>query len=110
MFLEDIVGSNNKKARLSFSTKITDYFSAGKCIFAIGPADIAPMDYFKREDAAICVNDKAQIERAINMLVSTPSIIDDYAEKALDCGRKNHSKEKILKIVKSSLGMNSDWY
>ena len=31
LFLEDIDGPHAKTARLSFSTKITDYLSAGKC-------------------------------------------------------------------------------
>lgn len=105
LFMEDIVGNNSKKARLSFSTKITDYLSAAKCILAIGPEDIAPMEYLKNEDAAICVNDKAQIEGALKMLISSPLIIDGYAEKALSCGQKNHSKEKIINVVESSIGV-----
>lgn len=106
LFMEDIVGNNSKKARLSFSTKLTDYFSAAKCIFAIGPSNIAPMDYLKKEDAAICINDETQIVDALNILVISPSKIDEYAEKALACGQKNHSKDKILEIVKSSLDRN----
>lgn len=106
LFIEDIVGNNSKKARLSFSTKITDYFSAAKCILAIGPEDIAPMVYLKKEDAALCVYEKAQIEHTLSILVNNPSKIDEYAEKALCCGQKNHRKDKILNVVKSSLNVN----
>lgn len=103
LFIEDIVGNNSMKARLSFSTKLTDYFSAAKCIFAIGPADIAPMEYLKTEDAALCVNNKSQIESSLKHLVDEPSLIDKYAQKALICGQRYHSKEKILEIVNSSI-------
>lgn len=106
LFMEDIVGNNSKKARLSFSTKITDYFSAAKCILAIGPADIAPMDYLKKEDAAICINDKKLVANALNMLISNPFMINEYAQKALNCGLKNHSKEKIINVVKSSIDVS----
>ena len=51
LFAEAVDGEAAKISRLSFSTKLTDYFASGKCIFAVGNEDTAPMEYLKNEDA-----------------------------------------------------------
>ena len=53
VFVESLEKKYRYAARLSFSTKVTDYLKNGKCIFAIGDNDIAPVDYFKRYDSAV---------------------------------------------------------
>ena len=58
LFAEAVDGPNSKIARLSFSTKLTDYFRSGKCILAVGNPDTAPMDYLKEDDAALIAFDK----------------------------------------------------
>lgn len=45
--------------RLSFSTKIFEYLQKGKCVLAIGPADIASMEYLS--GGAYCINDPEKI-------------------------------------------------
>ncbi|MBQ8696174.1 MAG: hypothetical protein IJ519_00480 [Clostridia bacterium] len=95
LFLEDVDGPHAKTARLSFSTKLTDYLSAGKCIFAVGNSDTAPMQYFINEDAAIAACDDGAILREMQTLLDTPENIAQYAKKAAEAGVRNHSPEKI---------------
>ena len=95
LFAEDIVGKERKVARLSFSTKIPDYLSCGKCILAIGDFDTAPMEYFINEDVAICADTKEKIREGLMKLICEPDSITEYGKKAYACAVKNHSKEKI---------------
>ncbi len=95
LFLEDIDGKDAKVARLSFSTKITDYLSAGKCIFAIGNKDTAPMQYFIENNAAIVCVSEEEICRNLNNIYDNPIIIDDYAEKACISAKRNHAPSTI---------------
>ncbi|MBQ8371398.1 MAG: hypothetical protein IJX38_00460 [Clostridia bacterium] len=95
LFVEDL-SENNLTARLSFSTKITDYFSTGKCIFAMGNEDLAPMQYFKETDSAITAETEGQIFDCLKRLLHT-NILKQYAERAARCGIANHSKENIRK-------------
>ncbi len=95
LFVEDILGEGRKKARLSFSTKLTDYFKAGKCIFAIGCADIAPMEYLMENDAACCATSQEELDAKLSALVDDLDMICAYGEKAFALGSKNHSREKI---------------
>ena len=104
LFLEDIDGKDSKMARLSFSTKITDYLSSGKCIFAIGNKDLAPIEYFKDNDAAIVASDIHQIRDQIIMLLKDSSVLKKYAKNAFDCGVKNHApqliRERLDRVLK----------
>ena len=88
---------NAKTARLSFSTKLTDYFRSGKCILAVGNGDTAPMEYLKEKDAAICASNSEEIINAIKLLTENGEVIPEYAQKAYNCGKENHDKKEIQK-------------
>ncbi|MBP7508653.1 MAG: hypothetical protein KA807_12605 [Prolixibacteraceae bacterium] len=98
LFLEDIDGKDAKVARLSFSTKITDYLSTGKCILAIGNIDTAPMQYFSENDAAIICKNEDDILTALENICNKPDIIDMYAQKAILSAKKNHDPEFIRSV------------
>lgn len=95
IFAESLEGKDCKAARLSFSTKITDYLSNSKCILAIGKEDIAPIDYFVRNDSAIVVTDEKQLEEKLRYILDNPQAIEEYGQKAFDCAKRNHDKEII---------------
>ncbi|MBR5246901.1 MAG: hypothetical protein IKV25_05980 [Clostridia bacterium] len=98
LFVEDIDGKEAKAARLSFSTKITDYLSSGKCIFAVGCRETAPMQYFIKNDAAVIATDDRDIKEKLEMIVNNPNLLIQYAEKSCKAGIENHSEEKIFEI------------
>lgn len=98
LFLEDIDGMDAKVARLSFSTKITDYLSTGKCILAIGNIDTAPMQYFLENDAAIVCKNEDDILTALKQICEKPDIINEFAEKSALSAKKNHDPEYIRKV------------
>lgn len=95
VFVESLEKKFRYAARLSFSTKLTDYFKSGKCIFAIGDKAIAPIEYLKQNDAAVIATDYEQIEERLQMLVEDKEKIQEYGQKAFDCGKKNHDEEQI---------------
>lgn len=107
LFVEDIDGKDAKTARLSFSTKITDYLSSGKCILAVGCRDTAPMQYFIKNDAAVIATDDKEIEEKLKMLANEPDLLVQYAEKSRKAGIENHNEEKVFKefdtVIKSVL-------
>ena len=99
LFLEDIDGKDAKVARLSFSTKITDYLSAGKCIFAIGNADTAPMQYFIENNAAIVCDSDEKILSGLQEILNDNHTLTEYAERASKAGKNNHDPEKIRELL-----------
>ena len=100
------VESLNKKyehiARLSFSTKITDYLASGKCILAIGPGDIAPIEYLRNEDAAIIANNCNDLTKILTS-DNLNRLIEEYSRKGYECGLKNHNKNDLDNMVLETL-------
>ena len=103
LFAEAISGKSSLTARLSFSTKITDYFRSGKCIFAVGNPDIAPIEYLKYEDAALVACNKKNIKEQFIKIINNPDIISEYSKKAYDCGQKNHDIKAIKELLFNTL-------
>lgn len=103
LFVEDIIGENRKVSRLSFSTKIPDYLSSGKCILAIGDSDTAPMEYFLRTSSAICITRKDEIEVTLRKIITNPDIILICMHNACKCVQENHNVNKIRNIVKKTI-------
>lgn len=85
---------NSLKVRLSFSTKIVDYFSQRRCILAIGPANVNSIEYLKRMKAAI-VSEKSNIYMNLLDIYENVYIINDFADRAWECGKLYHQSSKI---------------
>lgn len=96
LFVEDMDGKDARVARLSFSTKITDYLSSGKCIFAVGCRDTAPMQYFIENEAALIADTDEQIEKVLTAVTTDPCLLKQYALQSSETGKKNHDEQKIL--------------
>lgn len=91
---------NRLITRLSFSTKIIDCMNSGCAILAIGPDTQAGISYLKENDAAICVNDLKELYDHVNSLIDNPDLINAYALKANQLGRKKHQKADIEKNIR----------
>lgn len=98
LFVESFDEKTKNIARLSFSTKLTDYLAGGKCMLAIGPGDIAPMEYLVDNDAAITITNEHETIEKLEYLLS-PGVIEHYSRKAYNCGKKNHDKGMLDRIV-----------
>ncbi len=103
LFAEALKGRYKNAARLSFSTKLTDYFKSGKCVLAVGSREIAPVDYLIREDAAVVVTEYEALEETLRNLCYNPALISEYGKKAVQCGKRNHNKEKVVETFINSM-------
>lgn len=97
VFAEALDGKESNIAKLSFSTKITDYISNGKCVLAIGKRDIAPIDYFIKHDSALVACSVEDILSQVSNIIDNPSIINQYGRKAFQCAVDNHEKEMMTR-------------
>lgn len=102
LFVESFEPRFCKVARLSFSTKICDYLASGKCVFAVGPGDSAPIEYFMEEDAALVATNMDEIEEQILKLLDD-DVVENYAQKAHECALRNHDRKKMDKLIYGKL-------
>ncbi|MBR2024068.1 MAG: hypothetical protein IJ996_06115 [Clostridia bacterium] len=98
VFVESLEKKYRMDARLSFSTKLTDYFRSGKCIFAVGDKRIAPIEYLQDNDCAIIANEYEEIEKKLRQLLADEKIVHEYGKKAFDCGKRNHDAKKVKQV------------
>lgn len=80
--------------RASFSTKLVDYFYAAKCILAVGGMT-ASTDYLQRNNAAICITDRSNIVRHLEIIAENPDVVNEFAKKSWECGCRNHQIKTI---------------
>lgn len=103
LFLESL-SNKDLTARLSFSTKLTDYFAAGKCIWAVGNADLGPISYIKSEDVGFVATNKYEIDRILSTMFNDIEILSVYSRKSLECGLRNHSYHNVVSLLKTIIG------
>lgn len=53
------------------------------------------LQYLQREDAAICISDLTKVQEMLQRICNNPSVIQSYARKAWECGKRNHTREAI---------------
>lgn len=103
LLLEAIRGSQKWVARLSFSTKLVDYLSQGKCILSIAKRDLASMQYLADNNACLVAENKKEIRQIFSSILNDNKQIMTIANNAYELGRKKHNSSVILNRLKDSL-------
>lgn len=81
--------------RVSFSTKIIDLMASSCAILAVCWDQHAGYKYLKEHDAAFCISNYKELLPLLNHICNNPTMIQQYAQKAYNCGIENHSRKKI---------------
>lgn len=92
--VEPTIKRERLNLRLSFSTKLVDYFYNARAVLAIG-GETSAMEYLRENDAAIVETDPKQFEGLIKKLVYSKDMIKEYSLKAWECGKRNHRIQDI---------------
>lgn len=109
VFVESLDWRYKNLARLSFSTKLTDYMYAGKCILAIGDKEIAPIEYFADNQSAIIATSYEDIRMRLREIVANPDIVKEYAKRAFFCGLRNHNEIDVQNKMFEVLSKTVDY-
>lgn len=89
--------------RYSFSTKIVDYLSAARPVFAAGPRDIASIDFFIKNDCAVTASTPDEIKERLSVLVESAEKRREYSERAYKCGRECFARERLTAKLEKEL-------
>ena len=80
---------NRLHVRYSISTKIMDYISVGRCIMAIGPNDIASIEFLKDNHLALVASNEDEVNEIVKQINGCHSTISEYANKNIEyCSSK----------------------
>lgn len=100
LHVESMDKKNRLLTRVSFSTKIIDLMASSCAILAVCWNRHCGYQYLRDNDAAFCVDNYSDILPMLQRIVDNPSLVQNYAQKAYECGRKNHTREKIQKQIR----------
>lgn len=100
LHVESMDKKNRLATRVSFSTKIIDLMASSCAILAVCWNRHCGYQYLRDNDAAFCVDNYSDILPMLQRIVDNPSLVQNYAQKAYECGRKNHTREKIQKHIR----------
>ena len=103
VFVESMKLKGKLAVRQSFSTKIVDYFAVPRCILAIGPSDIAPIEYLKENNVAVVCSDYSKMTEQIKEILENKEKIYFYAKNAWELGKKRHNKKDAQKKLRDDL-------
>lgn len=90
-----------ESTRLSISTKIPEYLSLGKPILAIGPKEVASMEYL--QDVAFCVNNADNLYERLSTLVTNEKLKSSLSSLALKRYNQNHNVDKLTMEFKKNI-------
>lgn len=79
--------------KLSISTKIPEYLSLGKPILAIGPSNVASIEYLQK--TAYCITERSKISEKLEELLKNDALQKELGHKALQLYVNNHDKKKL---------------
>lgn len=85
------------EVRLSFSTKIVDYLSRGRCILAIGPCSVASIQYFIQNRSGYVITEKNVLDKKLAQLINDKNQILLIAAASWECGKRNHNESNMRK-------------
>lgn len=103
LFIESFEMSCIKQTRLSFSTKIIDCMQSSAAMIAIGPKEIASMEYIAENKIGYAITKPEQLEDKLNYLRQHTEIIAELINKKNDFAAKNHvnTSFKALELIMS---------
>ncbi len=89
--------------RYSISTKVMDYISACRCILAIGPEDIASVNYLESNNLALICKSNDDIEKTVQRIKNDKSVISECAEHNFDFVSQMPDRESQQAKLKDDL-------
>lgn len=95
LFIESFEKKCIKSTRLSFSTKIIDCMQSTAGIIAIGPQEIASMDYIIRNNLGYIISNLTQMEDRLTYLVEHPEIIQENNKHKVEYAQAYHTNTSV---------------
>lgn len=90
---------NKLLVRCAISTKIMDYLSAGRCIMAIGPRDVASIEYLKERNLAFVANDSKEVNKIISEIKSDNKVLFDYSKRVMSYVKKKLDAKSLRQTL-----------
>lgn len=86
--------------RQSFSTKLVDYFKMARPILAVGPKQVASIDYLVQNRCAITAEREDELTEKLKEALLHPEKLSELAQRAHRCGRDYHDRNRMETMLR----------
>lgn len=87
--------------RLSFSTKVTDCLQSGSMVLAIGPNQVASINYLSQVPGVVVIDKKEELFMAVTNLINNPIDILSNAKRTNSYSENFLSLEKVRRKLRN---------
>ena len=101
--VEGLDKKSQREVHQSFSTKLVDYFKAARPILAVAPSNIASIEHLRSNNCAILAETEEELYEVLSLLISNDKELHTLAQNAYECGKKNHDKTAMKKVLEIDL-------
>ena len=92
------------KLKYAFSTKLAQCLCAGRCFISYAPQETASTQYLIGSGGAAVASDPAALEKLLRQLIKEPQLRQQYAQKALETGMRNHNMQVTSRMIREHIG------
>ena len=100
LHIESFDRDNIETVRYSFSTKIIDCLQSGNQVLGIGPKGIASIEYLKKVDGAIVVDDQNNIFDVIQQIVLHSDELNENRKLTREYAKKYHEINAVQQSIR----------
>lgn len=100
LHIESFDKDNIETVRYSFSTKIIDCLQSGNQVLGIGPQGIASIEYLKKVDGAIVVDDQNNIFDVIQQIVLHSDKLNENRKLTREYAKKYHEINAVQQSIR----------
>ena len=100
LHIESFDKDNIETVRYSFSTKIIDCLQSGNQVLGIGPKGIASIEYLKKVDGAIVVDDQNNIFDVIQHIVLHSDELNENRKLTREYAKKRHEINAVQQSIR----------
>lgn len=86
--------------KYSFSTKIIDCLQSGSAVVGIGPANIASIEYLRKVNGAVVIDDPGNIFCTLSSLIGEQNSLTERARSIHNFAVENHEIGKVRKTLR----------
>ena len=102
LHVESFEEKQKDTVRYSFSTKIIDCLQSGAQVLGIGPEGIASVEYLKKVDGAVVVDQQSLIGKAVAELSQTSKLLEN-AGRTRQYALQNHEQQAVQEKLRREL-------
>lgn len=106
--VESFDEKNKKVTRLSISTKIGEYITSNRCLIAIGPSDVASMEYLQNNHLAVIINSETEMENKIKEVFNSPELSTNYVNACRKEAERRFNKTYLEKVMEEILEITAN--